>query len=94
MIKLIVLKEDYRCIIADVSEVIGADIGEPDCELTNPYEFLELEEEPADYKERLKPWSVMNISSDKKCRIQSDNILTLINPEKFILEAYKELTQT
>jgi len=91
-IKLIVFKEDYRCVIADVEEVIGADLGEPDCQLTDPYEFLELEEEPKEYKDRLKPWAVMNMSSDKKCRIQSDNILTLINPEKFILDAYKELT--
>ena len=54
-IKLIVFKEDYRCVIADVEEVVGADLGEPDCQLTKPYEFLELEEEPADYKDRLKP---------------------------------------
>lgn len=91
-IKLIVFKEDYRCVIADVEEVVGADLGEPDCQLTKPYEFKVLDEEPADYKDRLEPWAVMNMSSDKKCRIQSDNILTLINPEKFILDAYKELT--
>ena len=42
-IKLIVFKEDYRCVIADVEEVVGADLGEPDCQLTKPYEFLEMD---------------------------------------------------
>ncbi len=42
-VKVIVFKEDYKCIIAGITEV-GADIGEPDCELDNPYEFLELED--------------------------------------------------
>ena len=71
-IKLIVFKEDYRCVIADVEEVVGADLGEPDCQPTKPYEFIiQDEEEPArEYKDRLKPWNVMNMSSDKKCRIQ------------------------
>jgi len=34
---------------------------------------------------------VMNMSSQNKCRIQSDCILTLIDPEPFILQAYNEL---
>lgn len=89
-IKVIVFKEDYLCIIAGIKEV-GADIGEPDCELDNPYEFLELEESPKEYKDRLTPWKVLNMSSDKKCRIQSDTILTLVDPDSFILQAYKEL---
>ena len=89
-VKVIVFKEDYMCIIAGIRE-IGADIGEPDCELENPYQFLELEEEPKEYKDRLTPWKVLNMSSDKKCRIQSDTILTLVDPEPFILLAYNEL---
>lgn len=90
--KIIVLKEDYKCLIAGVEEVYGADIGEPDCELTNPYEFIVLpEDHDGDYKDRLKPWDILKVSSQKKCRIQSDTILTLVDPEPFILQAYNEL---
>ena len=92
-IKIIVFDDSYKCVIADVEEVYGADIGEPDCQLTYPYEFLEFddEEEPEEYTSRLKPWDVLNKSSDNQCRISSDKILTLVEPEKFILEAYKQV---
>ena len=91
-VKLIVFKEDYKCIIGRVEEVYGADIGEPDCEITKPYEFIIQDDDfEGEYKDRLKPWNVMNISAQKKCRIQSDSILTLVDPEPFILQAYNEL---
>ncbi len=90
-IKVIVFKEDYKCLIAGIEEV-GADIGEPDCELSDPYEFVPQDDDfKGEYKDRLVPWKVLNMSSDKKCRIQSDTILTLVNPDSFILQAYKEL---
>ncbi len=90
-IKVIVFKEDYLCIIAGIKEV-GADIGEPDCELENPYEFVPQDDDfKGEYKERLIPWKVLKMSSDKKCRIQSDTILTLVDPEPHILQAYNEL---
>lgn len=91
-VKLIVFKEDYKCIIAGVEEVYAADIGEPDCQLTNPYEFVVQDDDfEGEYKDRLKPWDVMNMSSQKKCRVQSECILTLVDPEPFILQAYNEL---
>ncbi len=86
------LKLANEWIIAQVEEVYGADIGEPDCEITKPYEFVIQDDDfEGEYKERLKPWDVMNMSSQNKCRIQSDCILTLIDPEPFILQAYNEL---
>ena len=93
-IKIVVFDDSYKCVIADVEEVVGADIGEPDCQLTNPYEFIEFkegEEEPKEYIDRLKPWDVLNKSADNKCRISSDKILTLVDAENFILEAYNEI---
>ena len=92
-IKIVVFDDSYKCVIADVQEVVGADIGEPDCQLTDPYEFIEFddEEEPKKYTDRLKPWDVLNKSSDNKCRISSDKILTLVDPDKFILDAYNEI---
>lgn len=90
--KIIIFKEDYKCIIAGISEVVGSNIGEPDCELTNAYEFVEMDDDGGDYKNRLRKWEVLNKTSQNKCRIQSDTILTLVDPEDFILKAYKELT--
>ena len=92
-IKIVVFDDSYKCVIADVEEVYGADIGEPDCQLTDPYEFIEFddEHEPENYTDRLKPWEVLNKSVDNKCRISSDKILTLVEPERFILEAYKQI---
>ena len=92
-IKIVVFDDSYKCVIADVQEVVGADIGEPDCQLTDPYEFIEFDEgdEPKEYIDRLKPWEVLNKSSDNKCRISSDKILTLVDPDKFILDAYNEI---
>ena len=54
-IKIVVFDDSYKCVIADVQEVVGADIGEPDCQLTDPYEFIEFddEEEPKEYTDRL-----------------------------------------
>ena len=92
-IKIVVFDDSYKCVIADVQEVVGADIGAPDCQLTDPYVFFEFddEEDPTEYTDRLKPWDVLNKSSDNKCRISSDKILTLVDPDKFILDAYNEI---
>ena len=91
LVKLLILTN--RQILVSQIEEVGADIGEPDCQLTDPYEFIEFDEgdEPKKYIDRLKPWDVLNKSSDNKCRISSDKILTLVDPDKFILEAYNEI---
>ena len=38
MIKVLILKHDSKVLISEIREV-GAEIGEPNCELTNPVEF-------------------------------------------------------
>ena len=54
-IKIVVFDDSYKCVIADVQEVVGADIGEPDCQLRDPYEFIEFDEgdEPKEYIDSL-----------------------------------------
>ena len=49
MIKLLILKNDAKCLITKIREVQG-ELGEPDCELTDPVEFRI--EEGVDWKER------------------------------------------
>ena len=38
MVKVLILKNDSKVLISEIREV-GAEIGEPNCELTNPVEF-------------------------------------------------------
>ena len=53
MVKILVLKYDKKVLISKIREV-GAEIGEPDCELTDPVEFVG----EGDWKERLHRWQV------------------------------------
>ena len=53
MVKVLVLKMDSKVLVSKIREV-GAEVGEPDCELTDPVEFRL--EEGKDWKERLQRW--------------------------------------
>ena len=67
-------------------EQVGADIGEPDCKLTKPYEVI-LED---DGKLFLLRW-LEGFASDDVFMISSDKILTLSEPTMQILDSYKGL---
>ena len=67
-------------------EQVGADIGEPDCKLTKPYEVV-LQE---DGKLFLRRW-LEGFSSDDVFMMSSDKILTLSEPTMQILDSYKGL---
>lgn len=88
MIKILVLKYDKKVLISKIREV-GAEIGEPDCELTDPVEFVG----EGDWKERLHRWPGQNLTTDNKCMISSDAILTLLDPAKELLEAYEKVIE-
>ena len=85
-IKIVVFDDSYKCVIADVQEVVGADIGEPDCKLTKPYEVV-LQE---DGKLFLRRW-LEGFASDDVFMMSSDKILTLSEPTMQILDSYKGL---
>ena len=88
MIKVLILKHDSKVLISEIREV-GAEVGEPDCELTDPVEFKI--DEDKDWKERLQRWPAKGVTQDNKCMISSDAILTIVDPAKDLLDAYNEV---
>ena len=87
MIKVLVLKNDSKVLVSEIREV-GAEIGEPNCELTNPVEFKFDKE---DWKDRLQRWPGRLVTQDKKCMMTSDDILTIVDPDPELLKAYQDL---
>ena len=63
-------------------EEIGADIGEPDCKLIEPFVLGE--------NDTLSPW-LIDITNDNEFMISSDKILTLADPKPTLLEKYQDL---
>jgi len=82
IIKLIVLTNQSK-LISQVDQV-GADIGEPDCKLTKPYEVI-LQE---DGKLFLTRW-LEGFTPEDTFMLSSDKILTLTEPTQQILDSYK-----
>jgi hypothetical protein len=72
-----------QILITQIDEV-GADIGEPDCKMTNP--FL-LKDDGT-----LEPW-LLNVSRQDEFMISSDKIITLTEPMPTLVEKYEELTK-
>ena len=81
-IKLLLLTNN-QVLISEITE-IGADIGQPDCKLTNPYLLNE--------DKTLEPW-LINISRQDVFMISSDKILTITEPMPTLLEKYESLTK-
>ena len=63
-------------------EEIGADIGQPDCKLTDPFIVGE--------NNTLSPWLVES-TNQNVFMLSSDKILTLIDPKPTLLEKYEDL---
>ena len=63
-------------------EEIGADIGPPDCKLTEPFIVGD--------NNTLSPWLV-DVTSENVFMLSSDKILTLTEPKPTILEKYQNL---
>ena len=82
VIKALLLANN-QILITQIDEV-GADIGEPDCKMTNP--FL-LKDDGT-----LEPW-LISISRQDTFMISSDKILTITEPMPTLVEKYEELTK-
>ena len=80
MTKLLALMNNL--ILVSQIEEIGADIGEPDCKLINPYRI--------DAEGNLTPWP--EVTDQNEMMIHSDSILTIVDPKQEIIEKYLELT--
>lgn len=81
MIKILLLK-NKTVLITEIEEV-GADVGEPDCKLINPVEILDTN--PLQFKKWLHDYTTQTTSM-----IQSDSILTIVDPHKIIEDDYKK----
>ena len=81
IIKCLLLDVD-NVIISEIEEV-GADVGEPDCKLINPFLFESID--------NMKPWP--KATDQKELLIRSDNILTMADPTKAVINRYLELTK-
>ena len=84
IIKLIVLINN-KVLVSQIEEV-GADVGEPDCKLTKPYEVILKD----DGKLFLSRW-LDGFTSEDTFMMSSDKILTLAEPTMQILDSYKGL---
>jgi hypothetical protein len=78
MIRCLILKNG-TLLISEISE-IDSEIGEPDCQLINPYEIID---------EQLVRWP--KITEQKSILINSDSILTLVEPLPKILLEYQNI---
>lgn len=79
-IKCLLLKVD-NVIITEMME-IDAELGDPNCKLINPYQI--------DVEENLTPWP--EVTNQRELMINSDSILTIVDPKPEIIEKYLELT--
>ena len=72
---------DQTLLISQIEET-GADIGEPDCKLTEPF--------VVNSDGTLSPW-LIEITTDNQFMMSSDKILTLVEPKPTLLEKYQDL---
>ena len=84
------MTKEIKCILVNVDNIliseveeIDAEIGNPNCKLTNPVVFESLE--------RMKP--LVEASNDTEFMIRSEDILTMADPTSEVIAKYKELTQ-
>ncbi len=82
IIKAILLTTN-QILISQIDE-IGADIGQPDCKLTNPFVLQK--------DGTLQPW-LISVSREDIFMISSDKIITLTEPMPTLVEKYEELTK-
>lgn len=82
VVKILVLM-DQSLLISQIEEV-GADIGEPDCKLVEPFVI--------NSDGTLSPW-LIEITTDNQFMMSSDKILTLVDPKPTLLEKYQEISK-
>ena len=78
----VILLTNNVILLAKIEEV-GAEIGEPDCRLINPYR-LNISDST------LSPWMV-DVSEQSIYMISSDKILTIADPTEELSEKYNSL---
>lgn len=80
-VKMLILTNN-QILISQIEEV-GADIGEPDCKLINPFIVNQS-------SLTLEPW-LAHVTKQNTFMMSSDKILTLVDPTPTLLEKYEDL---
>jgi len=80
-IKLLVLMNNQ--VLVSQVEAVGAEIGEPDCKLIEPF-LLDKNDLT------LSPW-LIDFTTTNEYKIHSDKILAMADPKPTILEKYQNL---
>ena len=83
MVRVLILKND-KVLISKIEELPGADIGEPDCLLTDAV----LYDESADLDQSMVRYPSRRLTSETKFALSSDNILTIVAPDPKLLSEY------
>jgi len=68
-------------------EEVGADIGEPDCKLIEPF-VVKKDEQSSQVT--LEPW-LIDYTSQNTFMMHSDKILTITDPNSKLLNLYQDL---
>jgi len=82
VIKILALSNNL--ILISQIEEIGADVGEPDCKLTNPFVVRN--------DQTLEPF-LCGYTKQNTFMMSSDKILTLADPTPTLLEKYQDITK-
>lgn len=82
IIKVLLLINN-QILISEIEEV-GADIGEPDCKLINPFVVKS--------DQTIEPF-LCGYTKQNNVMMSSDKILTLVDPTPTLLEKYEDLTK-
>ena len=84
---MIVLTTTQQILISQIEEVGAADIGEPDCKLTNPFWVNTTSGNTI-----LDPF-LNGVTKEDTFMMSSDKILTLADPTPTLLEKYQDLIE-
>ena len=83
------MAKDIKCILVDVDNVliseieeVDAEIGQPNCKLTNPYVFKSLDD--------MQP--LVKVSNTNEYMMRAEDILTIADPTQEVIDKYIELT--
>ena len=78
-----------KCILVDVDnlliseiEEVDAEIGQPNCKLTNPYVFKSIDD--------MQP--LVKVSNTNEYMMRAEDILTIADPTQEVIDKYIELT--
>ena len=85
-VKIVCLPDGTK--LVTLIEEVSADIGEPDCKMSDPFEII-IE---GDNLPIMKPW-LSDYTTQSVFMIHSDKILTITEPRPTLLEKYQSLTK-